>query len=154
MMKLLFITSLILLIDCAFCTIDKGKYLELENTDKEAYLVAENCEKVYICSDHSKSDLLGLFGDDILDECYYRSKRIGAINVDDGPYTNPNKCSIKGYANISTNDCTLSSSGSVTITKGEFSTASAAYYDIDIVNNRVLTNYGWCTYKYENIDTE
>ena len=148
-MKSLFIIVFITIISYAFCYEDKGRYLELTNLDKEAYLVAENCEKVYICGKHSKSrtfSFLG-FGDDILENCYYRNKLLdGKINVDTDEYlegedtiyisnyNNPDNCSFKRYAHIATIGCYLSSDGNwkTKIDKDEFYTIDTSYYDIDI----------------------
>jgi len=45
----------------------------------------------------------------------------------------------------------MSSTGEIK-TKGKFNIFEVPYYDIDIKNNRVLTEWGWCTYSYETID--
>jgi len=84
-MKSLFITVIILLINYSFCSNDKGKYLELNKTEEGAYLVAKSCTEVYICSKHSKKYIL--FGDDILDGCFYRNEKFdNEINIDDGDF--------------------------------------------------------------------
>ncbi|KAG4087690.1 hypothetical protein H8356DRAFT_1356042 [Neocallimastix lanati (nom. inval.)] len=84
--------------DYAFCTIDR------------AYLVAENCEKVYLYS---------LIGDGILENCFHRNKSVGEINVDD---------LLIILIHVQLKDMLIfqlkivhwfSCSGSVTITKGE-----------------------------------
>jgi len=170
MKSLFFIIVFITIINYAFCAKDKGKYLELTNLSKDAYLVAENCEKIYICGKQRNSGLLGIFGDEILENCYYRDKQLdGEINLDTGyisgilddksiyyksTFTNPDNCSIKRYAYVITEGCYLSSDGNwkTKIEKDEFTSSESPYYDIDIKNNRILTLSGWCTYKYEKVD--
>jgi len=54
MNSLSFIVVFITIINYAFC--DKDTYYEsLLTNNKNLYLVAENCEKVYVCGKHSKS---------------------------------------------------------------------------------------------------
>jgi len=55
MKSLLFIIVFITIINYAFCDENNDKYYEstLGNKNK-VYLVADNCEKVYVCSKHSK----------------------------------------------------------------------------------------------------
>ncbi|ORX64261.1 PLC-like phosphodiesterase [Anaeromyces robustus] len=137
-MKILFIIVFITLINYTFCYINKGKFFELDKADEKAYLVVENCEKVYICNIHSKAGLFGLYGDDILDGY-------------EGNFNNPIKCSLIRYAYVSTEACFMTNNGKNKI-KGKYNSLETAYYDIDIYNNRLLTEMGWCTYLYEHID--
>jgi len=51
------------------------------------------------------------FGDEIIENCYHRSKPIGKIYIDESNFVNPNKCSIKRYVYIMTRGCYLSSDG-------------------------------------------
>ncbi|ORY12472.1 PLC-like phosphodiesterase [Neocallimastix californiae] len=126
-MKSLFITVIILLINYSFCSNDKGKYLELNKTEEGAYLVAKSCTEVYICSKHNG--------------CFYRDEKLdNEINIDDGDFNNPDKCSIKRYATISTESCYMSSTGEIK-TKG---THDTGIYDIGKVwkssteNNKII----------------
>ncbi|ORX46612.1 PLC-like phosphodiesterase [Piromyces finnis] len=137
-MKLFFISVFITLIKFTFCSKDKGKYLKLNKSDEEAYLVAKNCEEVYICYKHTKENWI--LGGDILEK-YENS------------FNNPDKCSIKRYTYVSTDACFMSSTGKNKIIKGFTSVQLLPYYDIDIINNRVLTEMGWCIHSYEIIDS-
>ncbi|KAG4088867.1 hypothetical protein H8356DRAFT_957624 [Neocallimastix lanati (nom. inval.)] len=150
-MKLLFIIVFITLINYSFCSINRGKYLELDKGTTTAYLVAENCEKIYICG---KQDTDGwwIFGDDILKNCYYRNKSVDDINLDDDKYDNPDNCPGKRYAYVSSNSCSLLSDG-VNKISGKTLSKDALYYDMDTTNKRVLTEWGWCTYRYDQMDS-
>jgi len=148
---LLHIIVIITLINYVFCSEDK--YNELIIPTKKAYIIAENCEKIYVCAKLSKSGLLGFLGigDDILEECYFRDKYIDKINIEDEKFVNPDKCNIKRKALIFSTACYMSSNRNDKIF-GDISQSKLNYYDIDVNNKMVLTDHGWCTYLYDIID--
>ena len=87
-----------------------------------------------------------------MNNCYYRDEYIDEINIDDGNFDNPNKCNIKREAYCLSQSCYMTSSGSNRITKNGGVNAKLTYYDMDIDNNRVLTEWGWCDYEYDILD--
>jgi len=149
-MKLLFIIVFITLINYIFCSRDRGNFLELNNVDNGVYLVAENCEKIYICGRHYKEGII--IRNDILDDCYYKNEKIDhEINLKDETFDNPDNCPFYDHAYILSNYCSMLSGGSNKI-KGLTESENALYYDIDINNKRVLTEWGWCNYVHDLVD--
>ncbi|OUM59713.1 hypothetical protein PIROE2DRAFT_14684 [Piromyces sp. E2] len=129
---------------------DKGSYLELDNVPKKSFLLSnEDCTETYICKDRYE----GWINDYIFDY-YYRNE---LVNKHFGPFDrhDPNQCQFKGRVNIGNGKCYYTTNGGETTIdnlKGPFNVRYD--FDGDGVNNRVLTEYGWCDFNYLDVDAK
>jgi len=146
-MKLLFITTFISLIIYISCYINNIFYIELP----KGYLITsdgnDKCDKIYLC-ENDGYEWLG--ADHVFKNCYYRTMKVDDEDVPDND--NPNKCIEKRYAYVSSQECYWTSDGSGKPIATNIVDSHIEYFDIDIENRRVLTEWGWCTYLYDHVD--
>jgi hypothetical protein len=148
----------IVLVENVLGAINRGQYIELDNTKTEAYLCIEedNCNVVYICKKRKEI----LFADELSD-CYNRNEHTTMIFVPNNR-DDPDDCDIKGYANIKSDKCYFTSdrSGDASYNQPiEFN--RVRYYDRVVYQDpnsqtnveMALTEYGWCTIARDNEDT-
>jgi len=108
-MNLLFVTVLSILINCIFCSIDRGgDYLELNNASEEAYMFSnKDCTRVYLCRDRYIEKFIKRT--DHLRKCYYKNIDYGEFFPKD--MQNPDKCDLKGYVDINSEKCYFTNDG-------------------------------------------
>jgi len=139
-MRLLFANILFLLVEFGFSVKDRGRYFELDNVPKEAYLFADNnCDKIYICK--NKVTDIFVFGDDI-SGCYYRNGKINEI-FDPASREDPDQCIFKGRVELTAGKCYYTNNGNEVTIDNFNGHPNARYYDIDFENKRALTEFGW-----------
>ena len=144
-MNLLFVTVLSILINCIFCSIDRGgDYLELNNASEEAYMFSnKDCTRVYLCRDRYIEKFIKRT--DHLRKCYYKNIDYGEFFPKD--MQNPDKCDLKGYVDINSEKCYFTNDGMEVSHNKPVHWNRSRYYDIDNVNKRALTEWGWCDFK-------
>ncbi|OUM61996.1 hypothetical protein PIROE2DRAFT_11811 [Piromyces sp. E2] len=125
-------------------------YLELP----EGYIITsdnkdEHCNKIYPCEIHEETKILLINLNNIFKKCY----RDEIVNNEDVPSNeNPTKCMEERFAYVSSDFCYWKNNETGEPTASDIVYANVRYFDIDIKNKRVLTEWGWCTYLYDHID--
>ncbi|ORX35517.1 PLC-like phosphodiesterase [Piromyces finnis] len=150
-LTLLFINTLFISIKYVLSAKDEGKYFELDNVDKEAYLFSlKDCSKTYICTKRDKGFLR--ISDDIYG-CYYKTEKVDG-EFGQSTRVDPDQCQFKGRVNIKEGFCYYTSNGGeTTSTKKIKLQPNVLVYDIDVEYNRALTEYGWCDFTYADSDS-
>jgi len=156
-MKLSIITIIAILINGIYCAKSKGtpmtgEYLELDNTSSKMYMFSnDECTKIYLCKTYKNNGIL-FISSHALSDCYLRNELINK-EFNSGLLNNPDDCGVKGYADIDISECYLTNDKNEVTYKGKGIYHRARYYDTDLSNNRVLTEFGWC--KFSNkIDSD
>ena len=156
-MKLSIITIIAILINGIYCAKSKGtpmtgEYLELDNTLSKMYMFSnDECTKIYLCKTYKNNGIL-FISSHALSDCYLRNELINK-EFNSGLLNNPDDCGVKGYADIDISECYLTNDKNEVTYKGKGIYHRARYYDTDLSNNRVLTEFGWC--KFSNkIDSD
>jgi len=138
-MKLLFTVVLFLLIEFGFSAKDRGRYFELDNIPKVAYLFTDNdCNKFYICK-NKVTDIFALGVD--ISGCYYRNEKINELF---GPASrkDPDQCIFKGRVELTAGKYYYTNIGNEVAIDNFNGHPNARYYDIDFENKRALTEFG------------
>ena len=104
--------------------------------------------KIAISHIYVKIETRVFFSDDIFN-CYYRTESVDGLF---GPSKreNPNSCLFKGNVIVEKGNCYFTSNGGETTIENLDSRPKVRYYDIDLENNRALTEFGWCSFSFEN----
>jgi len=160
-MKLIFIITLASLVNYIYCTkllgsLFEGYFLELNNVDKnndyKTFMITNfHCTEMYMCKGSLTLNINPFLSSKDLSvkisECYYRNNKIDIPSY----YYDPDGCDVKGYAEINSENCYFTNSGSEII-KGKTEHPRARYYDIDLDNGLALTEYGWCKFNLSEND--
>ncbi|ORX71011.1 hypothetical protein BCR32DRAFT_277410 [Anaeromyces robustus] len=123
--------------------------LELDNVSTTIYIFTnKDCINVYMSKIYRSTGFILKWN--VLEDCYFRSESINYEFVD---IFNPDNCDVKGNISINSKQCYLKNNGNNVIRKDKISYQRAYYYDIDLTNNRALTEFGWCNIDSNDHDT-